>query len=205
MKHYKDLYKILSKDISNIIYKHLQENTNNLQSYLDKNGCIDMSSSEKVQTLPKSIIKNLIEKILETCTYEKEQINKNMHREYHIIAMPEYTNDITDDIYLNTINDYGLGLEFDVEYDFDFTPGWRSNDYDLPDDPDEYNLELNNIYDIKLTDDMLNTLLIINDKELHDMILDDYQDNDDDIESDILDDCLVNVDYDTETKSYYVN
>lgn len=146
-KQNKALYESLVNGIAKALKKSLNEDiitTSNIDpKYYDENGDIDLSDME---SLPQEIINSLIMDLLEKNGYIQEDDQDDDCLMCSIMPDVDPKND-TATVLTRSMEDYGVCLSFNanIDYDVSFHAGMKSHDYDVPDDPDETECNINNI------------------------------------------------------------
>lgn len=152
----KALYESLVNGIASALKKSLNEGivtTSNIDpKYYDENGDIDLNDLE---SLPTELINSLIMDLLNDNGYIQEDDQDGDCLMCSILPDVDPKND-TATVLTRSMEDYGVCLAFNVNIDgyVDYTPGMKSNDYDVPDDPDEceYKIDKIEISGLMLTD-----------------------------------------------------
>ena len=133
----KALYEAIMKDISKIVKKkineNMEENTINIPSqYYDEDGDIDLSD---LSILPKNIIKALVKDLLTNGNFQEDDRDGDCLM-CSILPYIDSKNENAS-ILTRSLEDYGIGLSFDVEVDYENIDyaAYLSNDRDVPDDP----------------------------------------------------------------------
>ena len=152
----KALYEAIMKDISKIVKKkineNMEENTINIPSqYYDEDGDIDLSD---LSILPKNIIKALVKDLLINGNFQEDDRDGDCLM-CSILPYIDSKNENAS-ILTRSLEDYGIGLSFDVKVDYkniDYA-AYLSNDRDVPDDPAyrECNIKDVVISELMLTD-----------------------------------------------------
>ena len=152
----KALYEAIMKDISKIVKKkineNMEENTINIPSqYYDEDGDIDLSD---LSILPKNIIKALVKDLLINGNFQEDDRDGDCLM-CSILPYIDSKNENAS-ILTRSLEDYGIGLSFDVEVDYENIDyaAYLSNDRDVPDDPAyrECNIKDVVISELMLTD-----------------------------------------------------
>ena len=152
----KALYEAIMKDISKIVKKkineNMEENTINIPSqYYDEDGDIDLSD---LSILSKNIIKALVNDLLINGDFQEDDRDGDCLM-CSILPYIDSKNENAS-ILTRSLEDYGIGLSFDVKVDYkniDYA-AYLSNDRDVPDDPAyrECNIKDVVISELMLTD-----------------------------------------------------
>ena len=170
----KALYEAIMKDISKIVKKkineNMEENTINIPSqYYDEDGDIDLSD---LSILPKNIIKALVKDLLTNGNFQED----DRDGDYLMCSILPYIDSKNENasILTRSLEDYGIGLSFDVEVDYkniDYA-AYLSNDRDVPDDPAyrECNIKDVVISELMLTDG--DQEIMINDPDIIEKVKD---------------------------------
>lgn len=151
----KHLYNSIMNDISKILKKSLYENSTtfndiDLTPYLDKDGLLDI---KRYEDLPQEIIDNLCWEILnnyETIEKSIEEPSGGYEAEAdHFFIIPG--NNDEDNIYRQTINEYGLTLDFFATFHFEYDPGQEGSYAEFVEPiPDSIELKHVDIEDLKI-------------------------------------------------------
>ena len=152
----KALYEAIMKDISKIVKKkineNMEENTINIPSqYYDEDGDIDLSD---LSVLPENIINALVKDLLTNGDFQEDDRDDDCLM-CSILPYIDSKNENAS-ILTRSLEDYGIGLSFNVEVDYkniDYA-AYLSNDRDVPDDPAyrECNIKDVVISELMLTD-----------------------------------------------------
>ena len=152
----KALYEAIMKDISKIVKKkineNMEENTINIPSqYYDEDGDIDLSD---LSVLPENIINALAKDLLTNGNFQED----DRDGDWLMCSILPYIDSKNENasILTRSLEDYGIGLSFNVEVDYkniDYA-AYLSNDRDVPDDPAyrECNIKDVVISELMLTD-----------------------------------------------------
>ena len=111
------LYNKIMKDISKVVKKSLNESEDyDLAPYLDKDGYINL---EDLTILPKEIILNLCQAVIDS-DYEVDCQNGDYDYDGDTFFLIPRKND---NIYLESIDAYGVSLTFHCQFLFELDPG----------------------------------------------------------------------------------
>lgn len=120
------LYNKIMKDISNVVKKSLNESEDyDLTPYLDKDGYINL---EDLTILPKEIILNLCQAVIDS-DYEVDCQNGDYDYDGDTFFLIPREND---NIYLESIDAYGVSLTFHCQFLFELDPGQEGSYWDEP-------------------------------------------------------------------------